>query len=78
MDTSKIFLGIALIAFSAAMVIHPASAAMTDSCPVGGGILFMGSCGNTSDLCPDTYNPHMLQLICTIAKNPRKSDLYCP
>lgn len=38
MDTGKIFLGIALIAFSVAMVINPANAAVGDtSCSVGNG-----------------------------------------
>ena len=38
MDTGKIFLGIALIAFSIAMMINPAHAAVGDtSCSVGNG-----------------------------------------
>jgi hypothetical protein len=46
MDTGKIFLGIALIAFSAAMVINPASAAGCDhSCMVGSGNLPAAGCG---------------------------------
>jgi hypothetical protein len=41
MDTGKIFFGIALIAFSVAMVINPASAAAGDnSCSVGNGNVY--------------------------------------
>jgi hypothetical protein len=46
MDTGKIFLGIALLAFSAAMVINPASAAGCDSsCTVGSGDYYTPECG---------------------------------
>ena len=45
MDTGKIFLGIALIAFSVAMGVHPASAASGDnSCPVGTGNIHLNNC----------------------------------
>jgi hypothetical protein len=48
MDTGKIFLGFALIAFSVAMVVNPASAAGCDySCPVGSGDNYIADC--TSD-----------------------------
>jgi hypothetical protein len=54
MDTGKIFLGIALIAFSVTMVISPASAAVGDfSCPVGGGNLFDDGCQNAAGVSPD-------------------------
>ncbi len=45
MDTGKIFLGFALIAFSVAMVINPANAAGCDnSGSVGSGIIFTTHC----------------------------------
>ncbi|PKL58332.1 MAG: hypothetical protein CVV34_02825, partial [Methanomicrobiales archaeon HGW-Methanomicrobiales-5] len=54
MDTGKIFLGIALIAFSVTMVINPASAAVGDySCPVGGGNHFDDGCQNATGVSPD-------------------------
>lgn len=49
MDTGKIFLGIALIAFSVAMVINPAHAAGSDSsCLVGNGYLHTANCQETA------------------------------
>ncbi|MFA6226438.1 MAG: hypothetical protein WC620_09790 [Methanoregula sp.] len=54
MDTGKIFLGIALIACSVAMVINPASAAMGDSsCLVGNGNLHIADCRKTAGLSQD-------------------------
>ncbi|MHB8164491.1 MAG: hypothetical protein ACYDDV_09080 [Methanoregula sp.] len=55
MDSGKIFLGIALVVFSAAMVINPASAAACDqSCPAGCGDLPAASCGSAAGLSQDT------------------------
>ncbi|PKL70064.1 MAG: hypothetical protein CVV30_01455 [Methanomicrobiales archaeon HGW-Methanomicrobiales-1] len=55
MDSGKIFLGIALVVFSAAMVINPASAAIGDqSCPAGYGDLPATGCGNAAGLSQDT------------------------
>ncbi len=49
MDTGKIFLGIALVFFSAAMVINPASAAVSDqTCPAGYGDLPAVGCGSAA------------------------------
>ena len=54
MDTGKIFLGIALIAVSFAMVINPASAAGCDySCPVGSGNLSADDCRCATALLQD-------------------------
>jgi hypothetical protein len=55
MDTGKIFLGIALIAFSAAMVINPASAAGCDnSCQVGCGDFHTAECISAAGLLQDS------------------------
>jgi len=60
MDTGKIFLGIALIAVSVAMVINPASAAGCDSsCPVGSGNLHTANCGSAAGSLQDPeYTAH--------------------
>jgi hypothetical protein len=60
MDTGKIFLGFALIAFSVAMVINPASAALCDhSCLVGSGNLHTTDCRSAADLSQDPeYTAH--------------------
>ncbi|MEI7857057.1 MAG: hypothetical protein WCH85_06080 [Methanomicrobiales archaeon] len=54
MDTGKIFLGIALLAFSVVMAIHPASAAVCDSsCPVGYGDLHTDNCVSATVISQD-------------------------
>ena len=54
MDSGKIFLGIALVVFSAAMVINPASAAVSDqSCPTVCGDLPLAGCGSAASLSQD-------------------------
>ncbi|MDO8872331.1 MAG: hypothetical protein Q7V05_06325 [Methanoregula sp.] len=55
MDTGKIFLGIALIAFSVAMAINPASAAGCDSsCSVGSGNFHTADCGSAAGSSQDS------------------------
>jgi len=60
MDTGKIFLGIALIAFSAVLVIHPASAAGCDiPGPVESGNIHLAESGSAAGSLQDTdYTPH--------------------
>ena len=54
MDTGKIFMGIALIAFSVTMMINPASAVGCDcSCPVGSGNHFTDDCRIAAGVSPD-------------------------
>jgi len=58
MDTGKIFLGFALIAFSVAMVVNPASAAVCDySCPVGSGDNHIADCTSDAGLLQDLDYP---------------------
>jgi hypothetical protein len=55
MDSGKIFLGIALVIFSAAMVINPANAAVGDHpCITVYGDLPAAGCGNAAGLSQDT------------------------
>jgi len=61
MDTGKIFLGIALIACSVAMVINPVNAAVCDNtCLVGNGDLHTASgketSGSTQELDPMNHS----------------------
>jgi len=67
MDTGKIFLGIALIAVSFAMVINPASAAMCDSsCPVGSGNLHTADYGSAAgSLQGPEYSAHSALPACS-------------
>lgn len=61
MDTGKIFLGIALIAFSVAMVVNPASAAGCDSsCSVGRGNLHTADGISAAGSLQDASIPHTL------------------
>lgn len=54
MDSGKIFLGIALVVFSAAMVINPAGAAEGDQlCPTVCGDLPAAGCGSAASLSQD-------------------------
>lgn len=58
MDTGKIFLGFALIAFSVAMVVNPASATGCDySCPVGSGDNYIADCMSDAGLLQDLEYP---------------------
>jgi hypothetical protein len=59
MDTGKIFLGIALIAFSVAMVVNPANAAGCDSsCPVGSGNYYTDDCWSKDPVQAPEYTAH--------------------
>ena len=79
MDTGKIFLGIAFIAVSVAMVINPASAAGCDhSCPVGCGNHYTADCMIAAGQEQDTDYTANSVMPARYQEPSRESAITCP